>query len=50
MRVWVLSQEGDRWSVKNVDGLLLWLLGIGWFLLGWFLSLLFLWIFMVGFG
>ena len=54
MKDWVLSQEGDRWSVKFdvwdpgghldttfEDGLPPWLPGLVWLLLGWFLSLLF---------
>ena len=61
MRDWVVTDEGDRWTVKldvrdlggHLDttfrvGLLLWLLGFVLFLLGCLLSLLCLFIFMVG--
>ena len=50
MRVWVLSREGSRWTVKfdvrnfgviltlpSVAGLPLWLLGCGWLFRGWFI-------------
>ena len=63
MRGWVVSDEGHRWSV-NLDvrdlgghldttfmvGPLPWLLGYVLSFLGWFLSLLFRWIFMGGSG
>ena len=63
MRGWVVSDEGHQWSVKLdvrdlgviliphfMVGLLPWLLGFALLFLGWFLSLLSLWIFMVGCG
>ena len=57
MRDWVLSQEGDQWTVKfdvrDLGGLLdtlPWLPEFGWSFLCWFLSLLSLLIFMVGLG
>ena len=60
---WVLSQEGDKWSVNFdvrdlggiwilpfVAGLQPWLPELGWLLPVWFLFLLSLWISMVGLG
>ena len=63
MRDWLLTDEGDRWTVKLDDRdlgglldttfrgwLLLWLRGFGWSVPGWSLFLSFILIFMGGFG